>query len=90
MDFWWLEAPYAGRLTSIWATAPSQASHDPPNTSRVNLYPWIPRFSSCIDQKGEHTDLWAHNEASSVTKVPNLHYDTWGHLLEGGDMAHLS
>ena len=69
-------------------TAPSQASYDPPNTSRVNVHPWIPRFSSLIGQKGEHTNSWAHNEASNVTKVSNLHYDTWGHLLEGGDMAH--
>jgi len=70
-------------------TAPSQTSHDPANTSRVDLYLWIPRFCSIIGQKGEHTNSWAHNEASNVTKVSNLHYDTWGHLLEGGGMAHL-
>ena len=30
-------------------------------------------------------DSWAHKEASNVTKVSNLLYDTWGNLLEGGD-----
>jgi hypothetical protein len=28
-------------------------------------------------------DSWAHNEATNVTKMPNFHYDMWGHLLEG-------
>ena len=61
-------------------TAPSQASHDPPNTSKVNLHLWILRFSSPIGQKGEHMDSWAHNEASSVTKYPTFtmtHGDTF-------------
>ena len=65
-------------------TAPSQASYDPPNTSRVNLHPWIPRFSSLIGQKGEHTNSWAHNEASNVIEVA-MH--TPRHLLEGSSGA---
>ena len=63
-------------------TTPSQASYDPPNTSRVNLHLWILRFSSPIGQKGEHMDSWAHNEAINVTEAANTLYDMWGHLLE--------
>ena len=71
-------------------TAPSQASRDPPNTSRVNLHLWILRFFSPIGQEGEHTDSRDHNEASNVTKVTNSHHDMWGHLLEGSGGPKLS
>jgi len=35
-------------------------------------------------------DSWAHNEATDVTKVTNIHYEKWDKLLEEGGRAHQS